>query len=422
MLRSYFGHDALEVRLAADEFAERDLADYPEAAREVTEMATKHSIDANEARDGVLLYRTGSDWEADLIVTSRGWLLAERSRPRSRLLASVFSPGEALAVVGLYLRWRQQPVIIGGTATAWHPTSMRRSAAYAAAPAFERWNRAGRAWYDTEGDLTMETLNKTLLTRISRSFQFRDSVFALSTTMSDHEPEEMLCEMDSLLFSLVGAFDVAARITDRVLHLNGGTRAGWQNTQAGGWQSRLEPVAKALFDQTKRETEVQHTFEVLRALRNSVHNEALDLTRADGSFYITIEPKTQDKLRGFLRKRHPGWTTANLGVKVLPSGGVTQGAWLPGVGRHSVTVRRTGASRPADPLDGTLVLDARSVVNKLFPASLIALNTIMKHLPLGNLPGHNANVENPTEANLPWQFSGTTAHRLRMLYGVTELE
>jgi hypothetical protein len=145
------------------------------------------------------------------------------------------------------------------------------------------------------------------------------------------------------------------------------------------------------------------------------------MTRDDGAFYLTTETQTQDRLRDFLREGHPGWTTTTLGIKVLPPGGVTQGKWLPGVGRYSVTVRRAGAPRPTDPLDGTLVLDVRRLVDKLFPASLSALNTIMMHLPLTNVPDYNANVDNLSRVNLPWQFSETTGHRLRMLYGITEL-
>jgi hypothetical protein len=421
VLRSYLGHEALEIWLASDELDERDLEDYPEAIREVDEMSTKHGIDADDAHDGVLLYRVGSDREADLIVTAREWLLAERGRPHGSLLANVVSPQEAMAIIGLHLRWHQQPIIIGGVPVRWYPSSMRHSVAYVAMPAFERWNQAGRVWFDTKNDLTLEHLNKTLLIRISRAFQFRDRIFALSITMAEHEPEDMLCDLDSLLFSLVGAFDVAARVTDLVLQLNSGRRAAWQNTQNRGWQPNLEPVARDLFDHTKVGTEMQHAFRVLRDLRNSVHNEALDLTRADGTFYLTTETQTQGKLRDFLREGHPGWTTTTLGVKVQPPGGVTQGKWLPGVGRYSVTVRRTGAPRPADPLDGKLVLDVRRLVNKLFPACLTALDTIMKHLPLTTVPGYNANVHNPSRVNLPWQLSDTTGHRLRMLYGITEL-
>ena len=171
-------------------------------------MAAKHHAGEADARAGALLYRAGNVLEVDLTVTCREWLLAERGPGH---LASVFSPAEALALMGLYLRWHEVPVIVGGAPARWHPTAMRRSAAFTALPAFERWNQAGRAWHDITGDLTLEKLNQTCLTRVARAFKFRDSVYGLSATMTDYEPEEMLCELDSLLFSLVGAFDTSAR-------------------------------------------------------------------------------------------------------------------------------------------------------------------------------------------------------------------
>lgn len=454
VLRSFFKHPALEVLPIADRLAhegdvvvgepyplpERDTLPvrvktdagarytginyYSEATSEALALASKHGIDEADARDGVLLSRIGAELEADLVVTAREWLLAERGPPHGKLLANLVAPEEALAIIGLYLRWHQQPVIVGGTLARWHPTSMRHSAAYVAMPAFERWNQAGRIWYDTtKTDLTLEKLNQTLLTRVSRAFQFRDSVFALSTTMTEYEPEEMLCELDSLLFSLVGAFDAAARIVDLLLHLNGGLTTGWQRTsrEKKQWQTRLEPLAKDLYEYTKDSSEMQRTFQVLRWLRNSVHNEALDLTSDDGAYYLTTATETQDKLRNFLRAGHHGWTTATLGAKVQPAGGATQGQWLPGTGRHSVTVRRTGAPRPADSLDGTLVIDVRALVDKLFPACLSDLNAIMRLTPLTRVPGYRPTLDNPSRVNLPWRFSDTTGHRLRMLYGITEL-
>jgi hypothetical protein len=70
-------------------------------------------------------------------------------------------------------------------------------------PAFERWNQAARAWHGATGDLTLENLNQTCLTRVARAFKFRDGVYGPSTTMVEEEPEEMLCELDSLnLFHL----------------------------------------------------------------------------------------------------------------------------------------------------------------------------------------------------------------------------
>lgn len=448
VLRSYLGHPAFQVLYPSEELDDEGavvvgeprslpgrhilplqvktergllhtgLRNYEGALQETAQMATKHQLDEADARDGVLLYRIGSELDADLIVTDRGWLLSERGRRHGEHLANIVSPAEALALMGLYLRWHNQAIIIGGAAIRWHQTSMRRSAAFTAMPSFERWNQAGRAWCDTNGNLTLESLNQTLLTRVARGLGFRDNIFSLSATLTAAEPEEMLCELDSLLFSLVGAFDVAARIVDHILGWNSRKVGGWQDQ---GWQSRLEGPASALHDYTKAGSEMQRTFEVLRLLRNSVHNEALDLIRDNGVYLVTLSDDLQDKLRRFLRSGYPGWTADILGIRVLPPGGATAAKWLAGTGRYSVTVRRAGAPKPTDPLMGQLTLDVRQFINKLFPAALTALNDIMRLTSLGTVPGYTPKLEAPSRVNLTWEYSDTTGHRLRLLYGLTEM-
>jgi hypothetical protein len=37
------------------------------------------------------------------------------------------------------------------------------------------------------------------------------------------------------------------------------------------------------------------------------------------------------------------------------------------------------------------------------------------------MPGYTAVLGKPSRINLPWQFSDTTGHRLRVLYGITDL-
>lgn len=395
------------------------FSSYGEALEEAAAMAATHHVEEAEARAGVLLYRAGNVLEADLTVTCREWLLAERG---PRHLASVFSPAEALALMGLYLRWHELPVIVGGEAARWHPTAMRHSAAFTAMPAFERWNQAGRAWHDITGDLTLEKLNQTYLTRVARAFKFRDSVYGLSGTMTDYEPEEMLCELDSLLFSLVGAFDTSARAVDHILQLSTrGSECGWQYAGKGKWQSRLADPAKELHDYTRAETVMQQLFQVLRWLRNSVHYDALGLTHDEGTYLVTIPRDTEESIRALLRKGHPGWNKDTPGIRALPRGGATASRWLPGTGRRSVTVRRKGSPAPADPLAGQLAIDVRLFIGKIFPASLTALNEIMRLVPLGQIPGYTTALDNPPRVNLPWSFSDTTGHRLRMLYGITEL-
>ena len=270
VLRSLLGHAAFEVLFVADRLEltgavtldgepAPDNDDFPfevktangvrytgfawyrEAVAETKRMTARHQVSEADARAGVFLHRAGVVLEADLIITVSEWLLAERGPGR---LTGVFSPEETLALMGLYLRWHELPVIVGGAAVRWNPASMRRSAAFTALPAFERWNQAARAWHDATGDLTLENLNQTCLTRVARAFKFRDGVYGLSATMAEDEPEEMLCELDSLLFSLVGAFDTAApcgRPHPPPRH-KGQLHCGWQYTdpKKKHWQPRLE--------------------------------------------------------------------------------------------------------------------------------------------------------------------------------------
>jgi hypothetical protein len=166
---------------------------------------------------------------------------------------------------------------------------------------------------------------------------------------------------------------------------------------------------------------MQRTFQVLRWLRNSVHNEALDLVRDDGVYMVIVPADTQSDLRSFLREGHHGWTADTFGIQAQPPTGATAAKWLPGTGRYSITVRRAGVPKPTNPLSGQLVLDVRRFINKLFPAALTALNEIMQLTPLEHVPGYTAASDKPSCVNLPWKFSDTTGHRLRMLYGITEL-
>lgn len=387
--------------------------------RELTEAASKHAaqlgLPADEALQGVLLPRIGNELEADVIVTDRAWLLDLRSEPHARHLSAVMSVGEALALMALYLRWHKEPVILGGTAVQWSSAASRRSAAYAALPAFERWNQAARRTSDVSDDLELHTLVQSCLVRVARAFKFRDNIYGLYATMNDHEPEEMLCELDSLLYSLVGAFDVAAVVVDRMLGLGAARPAiGWQRSK---WRKRLEVPARALHAHVDTGTEMDAVFKVLRWLRNTVHHEALDLTHDSGTFLVTLPSDAQDKLRDLFRSGVPGWDHGSLGVHVQPKAGVTTSKWLPGVGRYSVYVRRVGAPKNPDPMSGVLAIDGRAFTNKVFPAALSALNYIMSLTPVDGRRwvheglGHSITDESAVAVQRPDRPSPPTAVR-----------
>ena len=125
VLRSYLKHPAFEVLFTADELGSTgavklggpdvagdvlavqvrtvtgmrhtDLSFYGQAVNEASDVAMKHLLDGLEAQAGVLLYRVGAELEADLVITGREWLLAERRGPNRKRLASVVSAEEAVA-------------------------------------------------------------------------------------------------------------------------------------------------------------------------------------------------------------------------------------------------------------------------------------------------------------------------------------
>ncbi|WP_146064907.1 hypothetical protein [Streptomyces sp. SM1] len=188
-----------------------------EVIREASGIATKYQIDELDSIAGMLLHRLGQELEADLAITDREWLLEERPLKGNSRFVNVFSPDDALALMGLYLRWHGEPIVIGGTLKRWPSVAVRRSAAFVSMPAFERLNQAGRKWYDTAADPTLESLNQTFPTRMSRSFKFRDGVCGLSATMVGGEPEEMLCELDSLPFLWLAPLCCSANCGSRPL-------------------------------------------------------------------------------------------------------------------------------------------------------------------------------------------------------------
>ncbi len=247
VLRSHFGHSAFEFLFPACElavpdgvepgeggsFSHHDAPSIPvkvgsrvrdvyidscrEVIREASGIATKYQIDELDSIAGMLLHRLGQELEADLAITDREWLLEERPLKGNSRFVNVFSPDDALALMGLYLRWHGEPIVIGGTLKRWPSVAVRRSAAFVSMPAFERLNQAGRKWYDTAADPTLESLNQTFPTRMSRSFKFRDGVCGLSATMVGGEPEEMLCELDSLPFLWLAPLCCSANCGSRPL-------------------------------------------------------------------------------------------------------------------------------------------------------------------------------------------------------------
>ena len=378
------------------------------------DLARRLALPDDETYAGMVVARAGGDFDADLIVTGRDWLLNLRHDPSERGLDQVVSPAEAIALIGLYRRWHHRPTIIAGQSVNWPPVAMHRSIAFVAMPGFERWNQAARAAYDDRADDSLHARTMSLLTRVSRAFRYRDAVFAEWTTLDDYDRDELLCELELLLVSLVGAFDVAAEIVAQLLNLQIKGHIGWQNDH---FIKQLETVAPPLSTLTKKGSLLHQRMDLVRRLRNSIHTQALSIRVDDKRAVLTLPEPVQHHLRATALSSDNPWTAHELGIHRILPGGATAHKWLDGVGRYTVTVRRSGAPRPTDPLDGELTLDPGQFLNWMFQDCISDLDQIMNLTPLAEVPGYRPQWENPPRGGLAWTFSDTTATRLRLLYG-----
>jgi len=212
---------------------------------------------------------------ADLFVTDRPFLLQGEWSFSQRL--NVAPVHEALAMVAHFLRSR-------GVYVAWatpgngHALHFDRDlyfwvAARAALPEGWRWHRHLNASGSSTGRDT-GLLGASTFQRITRVLRSRDSLVRhLSVPQNSATAEDALWDMDTIMLSLMGAFDATARVAHRALAIpDREWRAGWQRDQWLREVSLRNPALSALLTPA---SEAADTLVALGALRNTVHGAAL---------------------------------------------------------------------------------------------------------------------------------------------------
>lgn len=358
---------------------------YSYRLEETKQLASRHMISHEEALGGVLFHHVATCAGSDVVVTHRKWLLAERGRvpDRCQYPARVVSPAEGLALVALFLRWRKQTFRIGEATLQWDATSMRWAAARAALPSWWRWRQACCIHSRMSGDRTLEALTESCLTRVSRTLAYRDLIHGLSSHDLRSDKDEMLGALDSLLYSLVGAFDATARVADICCELTTKKQdVGWQKAN---WRKKLAPPAPSLHEFVDQDAHMQNVFKIIRCLRNTIHNEALSSTGYSSSageqVLVRLPPDEERELLDLLGEDAPSW-----GLRPMPG--------------------------------SSIALDARLFIERIVPAAARALDGIMLKTPIAKLQGYTPKLEHPHRPDENWKFSPTTAHRLRLLYGL----
>lgn len=330
---------------------------------------------------------------ADLLVSERQ--LPVDPRRGFSWTTTVLSPGDALPVVGLYLRQQGKYVIVqsptlGETAT--RPTHWDYgrvlfywTAAKDLIPAAWGWSVACKAHAGATGDDTLLPLSAALEWRVEQVLRSRDRLLAaLSVPQDNDTKDDALSELDAILLWLMAAFDITAQVAHAACSLSSQRLkyAAWQDEE---WLKKVAKEAPAFARLVGRGTDGHRVLTIVRELRNTVHGEALS---AAGAIYV-VGPQAFEIL-----VRLPNTKNAVVLDAMDKLGG--HAAW--------------GATVPLP--DAELHLHPGRFVEQLLPRAFALVDGLIAATPVTRLPGVNlkpgelsgGRPRSLTEKRIRWQL------------------
>jgi hypothetical protein len=348
-----------------------------------------HGTAAGDLPHGLRLAAAAEEIQVDALVTADPLLLGHRS---DSLLskANVRSVQEAIALVGLFLRSR-------GDYTVWpeYGLSYGRGFYYwglarELLPSAWRWFSACVASSFNGGPSHLRALGEAAIRRVDRALRCRDVVhIELSKPDSQDTASEALFYLDSLLVALGGAFDVVARVAHVTYAMPGQLRwASWRNTN---WLRRLSYADDNLASCMASATDGGDSLELVAALRNCLHGEALELmTLSRGGerrSLVTVPDAEAVKVRSLVQ-RHP--SAESFGIQNTSSG---------------------------------MALNPEVLCEALVPWAISTLNALMAATDVRRLPevvpeALRAGPPTDERQRFPGLFEVETRRRLRMLAGL----
>lgn len=206
----------------------------------------------------------------DLFITHREYLLKSHQYSGDGVL--VCGPEDALAFIGLYLRTQGEFRILSDFKMNRRPFYL--AGAHQLLSSGHRWRRAIGQYTEGLGDQDLQRISWALIQRVDRALQERDRLHAaLNRKQNNDVRDEALVLLDTILLWFMSAFDVAARVADRVLGLSSNDNdVGWQK---GGWLEKVEKTCPELAGIMAAGTNGQNVLTIVRLLRNSVHGAGL---------------------------------------------------------------------------------------------------------------------------------------------------
>lgn len=234
-----------------------------------TDLPPELAADRREADALALQVALGLD--ADVFVTERPYLYRARGRSsRTKILP----PGEAVAIVGLYLRSQGVYSVLRDHETHF---PMRRGTYFAVGavelmPSVWRWSAACRQ----TGDPRLADLAGSLVARMARALETRDELHRIVNRAKGGDTRAaVLSSVDTILLLLLTATaEVAARVTHRTLELSDRSqhRAGWHKPD---WAREIQKRDKGFAPLIGEGTPGALLMTGVALLQNAIHAEAL---------------------------------------------------------------------------------------------------------------------------------------------------
>jgi len=211
---------------------------------------------------------------ADLLVTERPFLL--RGNWTFAREMNICDFGSALGYLGLYLRSRG--VFLGwassqpGATFGFGKSDYFWTASRALLPEGWRWFSACVHADDDQSDMTL--LAQSAFQRLGRALQCRDALAVEASFPPTRAGAfDLMYHFDSILISLVGVFDVLARVAHRAISLTDSERnAGWTRKV---WRTSLLNAEPSFQELMGAGAEGLDFVTVLGLLRNTVHGAGL---------------------------------------------------------------------------------------------------------------------------------------------------
>jgi hypothetical protein len=222
---------------------------------------------------------------ADLFITERRLPLDLGLDPWTS--ATAMAPGDALPVVGLYLRQQGRRLLqnlpaLGSTETRVAVSTIDANQfSWRAAQLLLRdsshWRAVAAAHSQSTKDSTLELLTIAPPHRLSQILSVRDRLLTAMSVVQDMDTAtEILDQLDMILIWLMAAFDALARNANVTLGINDDQfLVGWQKT---GWLAKvlgINPAAGQLFAD---DSDGKALLKLLTRFRNNIHGQALSAT------------------------------------------------------------------------------------------------------------------------------------------------